>query len=491
MKRWASAPNLFVVLSLASVAVYLAASAAGGFLGFPLDDAWIHQTYARNLGTLGEFSFIPGQLSAGSTAPLWSALIALGYVLRLEPRAWTYALGLVCLSLNAWLAYRLVQQWWPERRRAARLAGVFVALEWHLAWSAVSGMETALFAALVLAVFVIPANRAAWLGALVGVSVLVRPDGLTLLPFVLARVWLGRPQGGRPQGSPLRAIINCGLGYAAIFVPYLLFNDWLGGSFWPNTFYAKQAEYAVTREAPLLERLGQVGLQPFIGAQALLIPGLIGGVVASLRQRQWERLIPLAWAAAFIGAYLTRLPVIYQYGRYVMPVIPLLVALGVGGLAGLLQLNATHLWPRILSRVWLAATGALVLTFWGIGAGLYQRDIAIIETEMVATARWINQNTPPIALIAAHDIGALGYFGNRRLLDMAGLISPEVIPFIRDENRLREWLDASEADYLVTFPGWYAGLTSPLTKRFSTDGPYSPQYGSENMTVYDWPSALR
>ena len=42
-------------------------------------------------------------------------------------------------------------------------------------------------------------------------------------------------------------------------------------------------------------------------------------------------------------------------------------------------------------------------------------------------------NTPPDALIAAHDIGAVGYFGQRRLLDLAGLVSPEVIPFIRDE----------------------------------------------------------
>ena len=88
MKVRPSSARAWLPLSLISLIVYLGVSAAGGYSGFPLDDAWIHQTYARNLGTLGQFAFRPGQSSAGSTAPLWSGLLALGYALRLEPRAW-------------------------------------------------------------------------------------------------------------------------------------------------------------------------------------------------------------------------------------------------------------------------------------------------------------------------------------------------------------------------------------------------------------------
>jgi hypothetical protein len=74
------------------------------------------------------------------------------------------------------------------------------------------------------------------------------------------------------------------------------------------------------------------------------------------------------------------------------------------------------------------------------------------------------------------------------VLDMAGLVSPQVIPFIRDENRLRSWLDANDTDYLVTFPGWYPTLTGSLDGQrvFVTGGPYSPAQGGENMTVYRW-----
>jgi hypothetical protein len=112
--------------------------------------------------------------------------------------------------------------------------------------------------------------------------------------------------------------------------------------------------------------------------------------------------------------------------------------------------------------------------------------VAIIESEMVDTARWVNQNTPAEALVAAHDIGALGYYGERQLVDLAGLISPEVIPFIRDEDRLKAFLDAREAEFLVTFPGWYPELVQWADPLYSTQGRFSPQAGGENMAVYRW-----
>ena len=494
---------LFISLGFASVLLYLGASYAGGFLGFPLDDAWIHQTYARNLAERHEFAFIPGHPSAGSTSPLWSGILAVGHLLHVPDLVWTYALGGALLGFTAWLANRLALNLWPERTGAALLTGVFVALEWHLAWAAVSGMETLLFAALALSVFVIPPRRALWIGLCAGLTILARPDGLTLLPFALARVILSWKRFGTalPTHRGTNPLLRCLLGFGAIFIPYLLFNQWLSGSFWPNTFYAKQAEYAAHRALPLLARLVRLcdpatrrcepglGLQPFIGAQALLLPGIAGAVWRWGRARRWEGLIAGGWAVAFIAAYALRLPVTYQHGRYLIPVIPVLVGVGVGGTTDRLRLNAVELLPRILSRAWLAAVALVLVAFWLMGAQAYRRDVQIIETEMVATAKWVNQSTPADALIAAHDIGALGYFGGRDILDMAGLVSPEVIPVIRDEKALRDWLTASSADYLVTFPDWYPGLVAPLaaSEVFRTRAPYSPAAGGTNMAVYRWP----
>ncbi len=99
---------------------------------------------------------------------------------------------------------------------------------------------------------------------------------------------------------------------------------------------------------------------------------------------------------------------------------------------------------------------------------------------MVTTARWLNTHTEPEALIAAHDIGAIGYFTRRPLIDLAGLITPEVIPFIRDEAALGAFISAQQADYLVTFPGWYPDLVQqPALSLIYATGP-----GQDSMAVY-------
>jgi len=79
---------LLVVITFLSIGAYLVFSGVYHSIGFPLDDAWIHQTFARNLALRGEWAFIPGETTAGSTAPLWSALLAVGFWLKLAPYAW-------------------------------------------------------------------------------------------------------------------------------------------------------------------------------------------------------------------------------------------------------------------------------------------------------------------------------------------------------------------------------------------------------------------
>jgi hypothetical protein len=128
----------------------------------------------------------------------------------------------------------------------------------------------------------------------------------------------------------------------------------------------------------------------------------------------------------------------------------------------------------------------VLVAFWFLGGRAYAQDVAVIESEMVDTARWVAHNTPVTALVAAHDIGALGYFAERRLLDLAGLVSPQVIPFIRDEEKLAAFLDEQGASYLVTFPGWYPDLAAQGQLIFQTGGEFSPLQAGENMAVYRW-----
>ena len=89
-------------------------------------------------------------------------------------------------------------------------------------------------------------------------------------------------------------------------------------------------------------------------------------------------------------------------------------------------------------------------------------------------------------MVAAHDIGALGYFDNHRLIDLAGLVSPQVIPFIRDEAKLSDFLQQQHANYLVAFPAFYPVLSQSREIVFTTGGKFAPAIGEKNMAVYLW-----
>jgi hypothetical protein len=142
--------------------------------------------------------------------------------------------------------------------------------------------------------------------------------------------------------------------------------------------------------------------------------------------------------------------------------------------------RSTRPLARLLRRAYALTIMVVFALFVPIGAAAFATDVAIINGEMVAVAQWLDRNTPPDAVIAAHDIGAIGYFTRRPILDLAGLISPEVIPFIRDEAQLGRWMLAAGADYFVTFPRWYPQLATRWPPVFAGNSTFSP----EHMTVY-------
>ncbi len=489
---------LIPIAALIGVMACLGWANAAGVRGFALDDAWIHQTYARNLVATGQFAFVPGQPSSGSTSPLWTLLIALGYLFRIDYKWWTYALGTICLVATALGVWQLTLRLFPDRPRAALAAGIFCAFEWHLVWAAVSGMETVLFTALSVWLLVVTANLQSeiknqkLMGLLCGLLVLTRPEGLLLVGLALLAQIAQRGWTRRVTWTSLAWTLAA---MAILLAPWLAFNWRTSGTPFPNTFYAKQREYAdVLAMVPFTQRLAQVFFAPFIGAQVLLIPGLIAAIGSLVRRtlvrrigkpETWPQLAGLVWAMAHLGLYALRLPVTYQHGRYEMPVIPVLIAFGLGGTAMLLRWDDARLWPRVLSRAATLAITITQLSFVAVGARAYAADVAIIEGEMVRVAHWLDTNTAPGDLIAAHDIGAIGYFSKRPILDLAGLISPEVIPFIRDQDRLEALIRQRGAAYLVTFPGWYPRLVGQtgFVPIFAGNAAGSP----ERLTVYRIP----
>ncbi len=486
---------LTIGLALLSTAGYVGYAASQGYSGFPLDDAWIHQTYARNLAQTGSWAYVPGQPSAGSTSPLWTVLLAAGYVLGAPYRAWAVLLGGLSVALAAWMAGRLAKQLLPWAAAWPLVALACVA-EWHMLWAGASGMETALFAGLCLAAMSQGLRVArddslvSWLGwgLLGGLAVLTRPEGI--IPFGLsgvAVVAVRRQEFSRRQWRALwKRYAAAAAGFLLLVLPYLVFNWRVSGGLFPNTFYAKQMEYSeILAAVPWLARVARVISVQFVGGQLLLAPGLLAAWLELGRRRKWLAYLPAAWWLVTVLLYASRLPVTYQHGRYQIPMIPVLLMYGVPGTWLLMSRASTPL-ARAAARGLALAAAIVFAAFVVVGGQAYLADVRIIDTEMVDVAHWLNEHTPADALVAVHDIGAIGYFAQRPLLDLAGLVSPEIIPFMRDEDRLYRYIRDRGASYLVTFPSWYPRMTREpgLELVYQTDAPWVVQAGGDNMAVY-------
>lgn len=493
-----------VLLAGAVVLVLVYVNAAGG--GFPLDDSWIHQVYGRNLAETGQWAFVPGQPSAASTAPLYTVLLAAGYALGVSYQVWTHLLGVVALFITTALGARMAERLAPGQKLAGWLAGGVLVLAWHLVWSAVSGMETMLFSMFTLVLIALAwherdtaaeslravAVRGGIFGVLAALTTLTRPEGVMLAGLVGLLILILRPQHGL-RGALVWGVA-AGLGFVVAMLPYLLLNLELTGGLLPDTAAAKQAQAAV-----LLATLSYPArvwrmLEPLTaGGQLLLLPGMIcfavicGRALREDHQRGFDLLL-LLWPAALILLYAARLPAAYQHGRYVIPVLPALIVAGVVGSVWLVRVSRHSLLGRVMVRA-LMISSLVVFVYFGLllGPATYARDVRIIDEEMVTAAHWIRDNVPPENLLAIHDIGAVGYFAPRSLLDIAGLVSPELIPLIGDEAATWAFLEAQGARYLMAFPNQVPGgeVDDPhLCPVFTTNNPTAREAGGHNMSVY-------
>jgi len=478
--------SLFIIIiSLVVVGSYLGYSYYTGYSGFPLDDAWIHQVYARNLVLHREWAFNPGQPSGGSTSPLWSLLLAGGYIVAFNPIIWSAILGWISLAGATILTENIIRSLNKDYAPGIPWAGLFIVLEWHLIWAAVSGMETAFFFVILLLVLWLALGfpRFTWLtGMLIGLSVWVRPDGITLLGLVIFVVFFN-PDMRRNIWSFSRNII---LGFLVLFIPYLIFNFHQAGTIWPSTFAAKQMEYQAATTYPLIERIGSLFLPFLAGGGVTLIPGMIAGFCYTLRDRNPITASVFLWFSGYVFMYALRLPVVYQHGRYMIPAMVFYFLFALWGttrwMGDWLPGKRTN-----LARVfWMTSIFSVLGLFFFIGCDVYRTDVAIIQTEMVQTAHWLRENTPTDSRLAVHDIGAVGYFSEREVIDLAGLINPEVIPIIRDESRLKQYINQQNVQFLVTFPGWYPELVKGLKPVYQSGGTISPKAGGENMSVFQW-----
>lgn len=443
------------VVTCLAVVLFVVFGLRGISFGFPLDDAWIHQTYARNLAQRGTWSFVPGRISGGSTSPLWTVLLALGYKVS-ESFAWnwTLAISIIALGLIVVLLGKSFSRGAQQNYLFTVSFAIMLGFEWHLNWAAASGMETLLYSlGICILLFIMFSNEQKWewVGVILGLLLWIRPDGLTLLGPVglITTILLFNKK------INFRKLVPGFLIFALIAAAYLFFNHITTGLIFPNTFYAKQMEYRELYLTPYIQRALAEFQVLVVGPGIVVLPGFLYGIYWGIKSKDWKLIAFIAWVLGFGLIYAWRLPVTYQHGRYMIPVLPVYLFIGMLGSRCLIQLIQKESIRKTIQFAFSTFVVLITFGFYIIGILTYRNDIKTINTLMVEPAKYINEVTNPNDLIAVHDIGAMGYFSDREIVDLAGLVNPEVIPFIRDEAKLQQYMKGLGVDYFVCLADWY------------------------------------
>lgn len=445
--------------------------------GYVTDDTYIHLRYAENLAGRGEFAFNPGEATYGATSPLWILGLVLLLKLGVAGPAAAWSLGLlsgalavaIFAALLRRLAFSQAWRWW--------LLLLMVADAWFLRWT-MSGMETPLATAALLALLWplvmkspvdLPQARLwprylAW-GVAAGLGGLVRPEFLLLAPAALPLLLLfeyrrGDAEAGRPgryRCRPHGPMLAAAVGWLVTAGPWLIYARLAFGRATPGTAAAKS--YAATFDpgeilASLLRSFQQLGM-----TQAFLWAFFLALVVFVLveRQRQeaagedgdvipaptaWQFwsgvtlvLVALVWTGLLLGGYAINR--VWTISRYLSPLSPVLLLMLAVLSFWLLNLAADYrgrpIWGRWVpaAACLLALAANLAITGWLVRP--HVRDFSAgVSTCYLERGVWLGEHSPPGAVIAALDIGALAYGSDRPVRDLMGLVSPEIMALGRE-----------------------------------------------------------
>ena len=461
----------FLVVSSAA-AFYIPAKARTGALWpAPLDDTYIYFGHARSWALGHPFAWYPGNgYSSGATSVLYPMLLAPLWAVGL--RGSSLVLGAALLAVG--FAFDTARSLARLCRTAAGrwLAPLVVVIVPLVSWSWWSGMETALFGAL-LGRSLLATERATrepptrrgraqghlglWLGALV----LTRPEAVPLaFAFVVVAVYharslatwpsLGRAGGPAALALGLQAVVNrllTGEWSPAGAVRKLLWND--------PTLQPARAIGRIVES--LIVILHQAFWRALGGSLGLLAFAL--AILLALRTRTRLALPLVLGSLGALGLVLQNATARFQNFRYAVPSLLMLV------LAAGLGLDHAAQSRRSAARL-ASAVLALALLVFPLAQLTHQiRHFALASQNIAeqhgAVAEQLRALAPKRVFV--NDAGAIPYLAEVPSLDGLGLGGFRGLPFARASvhsphaviELVERLAPEDRPDVMAIYPGWW------------------------------------
>lgn len=427
-----------VVLPLLVLAFYATAS---GHFGYTPDDTFIYLQFAKNLVHGNGIAFNAGEPTYGVTSPLWLFVIALGGWMGIDLAVAAKAIDLVIAS-GAVIVFYLAAYELIRDMVVAMLATVAFSLHvWLLRWAG-SGMETSLSVLLILAAFLFCLRNEYLLSVIASAFLaLVRPEAVLFVLFIGADIAVNSHD--RKRGFQLMG--KLAVVYAGILAPWLIYAYGTFGTIVPNTAQAKsRAGFSLEGLGKEIWNIGSivaasdgVAVVCLIVAGALLWKSLRGGNEEERFFHFRQGLVGLGWALALPVLYLVLNVTVVS--RYALLITPFLSLLAFAFLFSLLMRSRLR---RFALAGMFLFTGLVVLQSQIIYRGVVAPGVEAFEAGMnsslVSIGYWLKEHAHPDDTVLCWDIGAVGYYSDRKICDAAGLVTPGMIPYVREGVDLRE-----------------------------------------------------
>jgi len=312
----------------------------------------------------------------------------------------------------------------------------------------VTGMETHLFILLsTVALILFQERKYAWLGIVLSLLLMTRGESL----FLVMALAIEHFRRKRPL-PPRRFIIAPALFLLANY----FFNYMYYGSFFPHTLSAKisQGKSGFWGPWPVFIRVKH-HIDWFFGgsvprALAFLLLAAMGFITV---RRTWFYRVVVAFLLLYTAFFVVlNIPNYHWYYSmyYYFGGISLIFVFHWGWR----RLTASRLrFPSRVAKMILLAV-LLVIAAGHIAQNLRELPKAGPPLSYKRIGLWMNKYLEPDAKIAAAEIGTIGWYSKRYIIDIVGLISPPNADFIA-QRRYTEWLQHYHPDYiLIHDPPW-------------------------------------
>jgi hypothetical protein len=458
--------------------VVLAIVAALGmaFVGYGYDDPYITYRYTYNLIQGQGFVYNVGERVLSTTAAGYALLLAVPGLIYPDIPLWGNILSAVGLGLGAWSFYR-----WSARE-GEPLVGVvagLLLLTFPLCITSF-GSEMCAYVGTTLAGFYAYARRRperalAWMAA----ATMIRPDG------ALAAALIVMDQLVREHKVAWKAIAL----YLAILLPWVVYATWAFGSPIPVTLGAKQAQGQMEISESYLLGAWQM-LKLYLARPIYWLYLALGGVGLWRLVRQGDSWWPLLlWTASSFLAY-----AILDVSRYFWYYVPLVPGVMLAVSAGMQWIHTVFArWPAGRRYRGALTSVLLVVLLWanvpGLRYPLTEPDprLALYRE----TGQWLRAHTPEQASVGTLEVGILGYYAQRRIVDFAGLLQPHVQAQMDAKATYQDtarWaIEQYRPDYLALYDHWFSGSQAGLLAHCQPQRQFSQPRGPL-FTVYecDW-----